>query len=424
MNLDASYYRATATPFAPCPPLVGHARADVAIVGGGLTGLSAALALSQLGYRVAVLEAETVGYGASGRAGGQILPGFGASMGTITRQRGPIAGRDLWWLSVAAVERVAELVAQYQIDCDFHHGALAAAITPAQEHQLIHDMDALIDQFDFFDMQFLDKPALSNYVNSPRYRAGLYFPQAAHLHPLNFTFGLAKAAQNAGAVIYESSRAVSFDFQKPASITTATGKLTAEFVVLAGNAYLQELAPLWDYVMPVGTYMIATVPIAESRLIECLPKPLAIYDLNCVLDYFRLTGDRRILFGGLASYSANPPPDLAAQLQANLHRVFPQLLDVKAEFSWGGNIAITQSRAPHFGYLHPHVLFAQGYSGHGLALATLAGELMANAIRGQAEQFDLLAQFRHWPFPGGRYLRRPLLTLAMSYFRLRDRLGF
>ncbi len=424
MSLTNSYYHATANVTLDCPSLQGSQTVDVAVVGGGLTGISSALALAKQGYRVALLEAKTLGYGASGRSGGQILPGFSADMNEIYRERGPIAGRDLWWLSVEAVNYVRNLVETHQIDCDLMDGALAAAITPKQEIKLVEDLNKLVDVFDFFDAQFIEQSELAHFVNSDRYRAGLFFPNAAHLHPLNFTLGLAQVAQNLGVKIYENSRAIEFDFGKPALIKTLQGELIAQYVVLGGNAYLPELAPLKSYVMPVSTFMIATAPLEMSQMAKCLPKKSAVYDLNFNLDYFRPSKDNRLLFGGVANYTAQESANTSTKLRKNLARAFPQISDLPVEFCWGGKVAITLNRTPHFGYLRPHVLFAQGYSGHGLALATLAGELIANAIRGSAEKFDLVAQFKHHPFPGGDYFRRPLLQLAVSYFRLRDRLGF
>ncbi|HQT64194.1 MAG: FAD-dependent oxidoreductase [Acidocella sp. 20-57-95] len=413
-----NYYQATTRVALETHPLQGDMNVDVAIIGGGITGVSAALHLAERGYSVALLEAEHIGWGASGRNGGQVLPGFGASQVKIKNLVGAAQAKRLWDLSMEAVDLLHGQVQRFGIPCDPQLGYLHAAIKPRQVRELHEAQD---------EMAALGAPAgailqgaeLQARLASPKYLAALEDGISGHIHPLNYTLGLAKAAQAAGAKLYSQTKVEHVAPGKIVRIRTNRGMVSAAFVLTAAGAYLKDLvAPIADYIMPVGTYIIATEPRADVQTL--IPRNEAVADLNFVLDYFRRSADDRMLFGGRVSYSTLPPASLPAAMLKRAQKVFPQLANARVEYCWGGNVDITQNRAPHFGRLADNILFAQGFSGHGVALTGLAGKLAAEAIAGQAERFDVFTQIPHARFPGGRAFKVPALLLATSYFRLRD----
>ncbi len=418
----ASYYAATAPAFPVQPPLEGEARADVGVVGGGLAGLAAARHLAERGYSVALLEAERIGWGASGRNGGQILADYGCGIARLEALLGSDAARTLWDFSVEALDDVRADVARLQIDCGWRDGHLSAALGPRQAAELRAWHAKLERVYGYARTRYVEGAALAEVVASPRYRAGLLDAGAGHLHPLAYTLGMARATQAAGVRLHEGSRVIRIETGAKPAAHTARGVLRCEHLVLAGNAYLGRLVPALDAkIMPVGTYIVATEPLGEARAAALLPRDAAIADTNFVLDYFRRSTDHRLLFGGRVSYSGLEPPDLVAGLRRRMKRVFPQLGDVAIDYAWGGFVDITMNRAPHFGRLAGgNVYFAQGFSGHGMALAGLAGKVIAEAVAGSAERLDLFARIPHRDFPGGRWLRTPTLVLAMLWHRLRD----
>lgn len=415
-----NYYEATAHSSAVTVPLDSDIAVDVAVVGAGLTGCSAALELAEHGYRVALLEAERIGFGASGRNGGQALTGFAADQVKVRRLMGESAAKRLWDMSVEAVKLLRARIDRYAIPCDLRRGHLHVAVKPRQVRALEAGAEELV-QLGVNDNRLLKGDELRARLASARYLAALYDPAACHIHPLNYTLGLAQAAIQAGAAIYTGTRVTRIEPSDPARLHTARGRVTARYLLLCGNAYLGDLAkPIAGYVMPTGTYIIATEP--RDDVPALISNDEAVSDLNFVLDYFRRSADNRLLFGGRVSYSALPPANLVASLLARARRVFPQLDGARVDYAWGGNVAITRNRLPHFGRLGRNTLFAHGFSGHGLALSGLAGKVMAEAIAGQAERFDVFSRIPHARFPGGRLFRMPTLVLAMAWFRLRDML--
>jgi gamma-glutamylputrescine oxidase len=415
-----NYYEATRRVELVTQPLTGDLTVDVAIIGGGITGISAALHLAERGYSVALLEAETIGWGASGRNGGQVLPGFGASQMKIKSLVGAADAKRLWDMSREAVDLLRAQIQRFGIPCDLETGYLHAAIKPRHLRALQETQHELAE-LGAPAGRILQGDELYSRLASKTYIAALEDDISGHLHPLNYTLGLAKAAQAAGAKLFTGARVTKVEPGKIITISTVKATLRASFLLAAGGAYLKDLmAPLAGYIMPVGTYIIATEPRADVKAL--IPRHEAVADLNFVLDYFRRSADDRMLFGGRVSYSTLPPPSLPASMLARMQRVFPQLHDARVEYCWGGNVDITQNRAPHFGRLADNILFAQGFSGHGVALTGLAGKLVAEAIAGQAERFDVFAKIPHARFPGGRRLRVPALLLATTYFRLRDML--
>lgn len=416
-----SYYAASRNLELDFAELEGEMSVDVCIVGSGITGCSAALHLAERGYSVAVLEAERVGWGASGRSGGQKIFGFGCEMGSLRRMVGRDDARRLWDMSAEAVDLLDTLVATHSIECDLVNGHLHAAIKPRQARALERWREELIREYGYDGIEILAGDELRAVVNTERYISGLFDPRSGHIHPLNYTLGLANAAHKAGAKFFESTRATRIEHGAAPVVHTPKGRVRARHLLLCANAYLNGLElKLWRRIMPVGTYILATEPLDKDRARELLPTNAAVADINFVLDYFRLSADRRMLYGGRVSYSTLEPLSIKQSIRARMVKVFPQLKDARVDYAWGGYVAITQNRAPHFGRIGRDIYFAQGFSGHGIALCGLAGKLMAEAIAGTAERFDVFARIPHMAFPGGRWFRTPALVLAMAWFRMRD----
>ncbi len=416
-----SYYAATRNRDFQFPTLEESLEFDVCVIGAGITGCSAALHLAERGYRVAVLESEKVGWGASGRSGGQKLHGFGCDLSVLRRGVGPDNTRKLWDMSLEAVDLLDDLVARHNIDCDSAAGYLHAAIKPRQRRELEEWVESMARDYDFHDLELVEGDALRNMIRSDRYIAGVSDPRCGHIHPLNYTLGLAAAAEKAGVQFFENSRVTRLERGTPNVVRTDSGQIRARYVVFCTNAHLDGLEPqLWHRIMPVGTYIVATEQLGEEKARSLLPGNAAVADVNFVLDYFRCSRDHRMLFGGRVSYSGIDPLSIKQAMRSRMLKVFPELEDAKIDYAWGGYVAITQNRAPHFGRLTDSVFFAHGFSGHGIALTGLAGKLIGEAVAGSAERFDVFARIPHMPFPGGRWFRTPALVLAMAWFQLRD----
>jgi gamma-glutamylputrescine oxidase len=418
----ASYYAATANDPARHPPLEGTLTADVCVIGAGLTGLSAALELAERGLSVAVLEASKVGWAASGRNGGQLIGGFACEIDTFDKHLGADEVKRVWAMGQEALAIVKARIAKHGIECDFVPGYITVANKPRHVDALRRWRDEAAKRFGHERFRYIEHAQMAHYVQSPRYVGGLYDPDSGHLHPLNYTLGLARAATAAGVRIFEDSCVSALSTEGGRHVArTANGSVRASFIVLACNAYLGTLAPaLSRKIMPVGTYLIATEPLGEARAKTLMPARAAVCDSRFVLDYFRPSADGRLLWGGKVSYSTLAPRNLADAMRRDMLKTFPHLADAKIDYAWGGLVDITMNRAPHFGRLSPTVYFAQGFSGHGVNTTALAGTLIAEAIGGQAARLDLFARIAHRDFPGGRILRTPALVLAMAAYRLKD----
>ncbi len=418
----ASYYVATAPIAAPRPPLQGTAAADVCIVGGGYTGLSAALHLAEAGYDVVLLEAKRLGWGASGRNGGQVGIGQRKAAGELVRMFGIERARALWELGRAGAELIAGLVAKHKIDCDLSAGQMIAAAKPAHYAEMADEVALLRDEFGYAEMQLLDRDGLRSLLSSEVFFGGVLDEGAAHLHPLNFCLGLGRAAEAAGARLFEDSRVLSYRPGRPALLRTAQGEVRAEHVVLACNGYLGGLEPrLAGRIMPINNFVVATEPLGAAAG-DLIRNGACVHDTRFVVNYFRLSADNRLIFGGGENYRRRFPSDIAAFVRPYLTRIFPQLASRPIDYAWGGTLAITMNRLPSVGRLDPNLFFAQGYSGHGVPIATLAGQLIAEALAGTAERFDVMASIPQSDFPGGTLLRYPGMVLGMLYYALRDRL--
>lgn len=415
-----SYYETTVERPAPHPPLEGTLGCDVAIVGAGLAGLSAAIELADRGYRVCILEARRAGDGASGRNGGQAIAGLACDHGIIEAQLGRDAARTVWAATLEALDLIAQRCTRFGIDCEWQPGYLNLAVNARKARALHSWLEHMQGRYGY-DAQWIAPADLPGWIDSARFHSGFHDPRSGHLNPLKYTLGLARAAVGLNVRIFEGTPVEALHDGPTVRLRTPRGELRAPHVLLAGNVYLQGLAPaLVPRIMPVGTYIVASAPLDPAQLKQLLPARSAVCDSNFVLDYFRPTADHRMLYGGRVSYSTATPHKLGASMQRRMARTFAQLASVRVAHAWGGFVDITMNRAPDFGRLAPNVYYVQGFSGHGLALTGLAGKLAAEAIAGQAGRFDVFARLQHRRFPGGPLLRTPALVLGMAYYRLRD----
>jgi len=419
-----SYYRASCNRPLDLGPLDGSRRADVCIIGGGYTGLSSALHLAERGYDVVLLEARKPGWGASGRNGGQLCSGQRKEQDTLSEMVGADAARKLWELAEDAKALAKSLIASHAIDCDLKPGIAHP------NHKSVYDADSrayvdlLREQYDYQQIEYLERDAMAALVGSDSYYGGTLDMGAAHLHPLNYALGIADAALAAGARLYESTVVEGYQEGSPNRVLTNRGVVEADSIVLACNGYLGKLEKrVSGKIMPINNFIVATEPLSPGQLKTINPRDVAIADSRFVVNYYRLSADKRMLFGGGENYRQNFPADIASFVRRPMLQVYPQLADTRIDYAWGGTLAVTLNRMPHFGRLGRHgTYFAQGYSGQGVAMATLAGKLIADAIAGEAEGFDLFGTIPTREFPGGDLLRWPGLVLGMSYYALRDRL--
>jgi len=418
-----SYYAATAPVRPPRMPAQGELRADVAIVGGGYTGLSAALHLAEAGMDVIVLEAHRVGWGASGRNGGQCASGQRREQDELEQRYGRETALQLWRLGEEAKALVRALIAEHEIDCDVAPGVLHAFHRERFVARGRAYAEKLASEYGYAHARFLERDEIRATVASPGYFGGVLDTGAFHLDPLKYAIGLAGAAEAAGARIFEGSRVANLLQGKRVAIRTQTATISADHLLLACNGYLGGLAPqVAARVMPINNFIVATEPLGEAGARALIANDAAVADSRNVINYFRLSRDHRLLFGGCESYGYRFPADIGASVRKPMLAVFPQLADARIEFAWGGTLAITMSRMPALQRLASNVLSASGYSGHGITIATLAGKLCAEAIAGRAGRFDVFANLPQRRFPGGTAMRWPLLVLAMTWSALLDRI--
>jgi gamma-glutamylputrescine oxidase len=408
-------------------PLRGDVRCDVCVVGGGISGLSAALHLAERGMSVTLLEADHLGFGGSGRSGGQSIFGYACEQSTLEKAVGAADARRMWDIAIEGMNLQRDLIVKHAIDCHYAPGHMIVAMKPRHDRALEEEVESLARKYDYRSLRLIGRDELRSLVASERYTSALFDSNGGHLHPYRYTRGLGTAAARAGVAIHEDSGVVKIDIAQNATadsvLHTATGSVRARHVVIAGGALLGDLVPeLSRKLIDVGTYVAATQPLGEERARSLITNGAAVADMNWIIDYFRLSADHRLLFGGRVSYSGVDPFDSSRILRARIAAVFPQLTEARVEYAWGGYLDITTNRAPHFGRLGPNTYFIQGLSGHGMVIAGIAGKLASEAIAGNAGRFDLYSKIRHVDFPGGALLRRPALVLAMMWFRLKDML--
>lgn len=420
----SSYYAASAHPAPMRPPLQGVQQVDVCVIGAGYTGLSTALHLAERGYQVAVLEAARVGWGASGRNGGQIVNSYSRDMDVIERRHGKAAATALGAMAFEGGRIIRERIERYGIQCDLKTGNVFAAFTQKQLDELAAKK-RLWESHGHTGLQLIDREGMRGIVASQQYAGALLDNWGGHLHPLNLALGEAAALESLGGRIFEQSAALKIHPGARVRVETAGGEISSRFLVVAGNAYLGELVPaLAEKSLPCGTQVITTERLSESLAKSLLPGDHCVEDCNFLLDYYRLTADNRLLYGGGTVYGARDPGEVERLIRPKMLKTFPQLADYKIEFGWTGNFSLTLSRLPQAGRMGDNIYYSQGCSGHGVTYTHLAGRLLAEAIDGDSARFDHFAGLPHYPFPGGRALRVPMLTLGAWWYGLRDRLGW
>jgi gamma-glutamylputrescine oxidase len=419
----ASYYAATATPLDPFPVLRGAVTADVCVVGGGYMGLSAALHLAEAGHNVVLVEAHRVGFGASGRNGGQVGSGQRLDQDELERMVGREDARRLWDIAEDAKALVRNLITRHQMPVPFRPGVAYACRTEAEVRHGRAYAERLARDYNYTQLETLDRTAIRRLIGSDAFAGGGIDRGAGHIHPLNFAIGLAKAAAAAGVRIFEKTQALQINEGSKPQVLTNAGSVTCNHLILAGNGYLGNLAPAYAArVMPINNFIIASEPLGD-RARDLLVEPIAVADTKFVVSYWRLADDNRLLFGGGETYRYRFP-DIIKTVTKPMLEIYPQMKDVKIDYAWGGTLAITMNRMPALMRLQPNILAASACCGHGIALATMTGKILADAVHNTSASFDILANLPQRSFPGGVALRWPLLVLAMTWYSLRDRLGY
>ena len=418
-----SYYAASANNAPQRPALQGEVETDVCIIGAGYTGLSTALFLLENGFKVSIVEAAKVGFGASGRNGGQIVNSYSRDIDVIERTVGPKQAQLLGQMAFEGGRIIRERIAKYDIQCDLKDGGVFAALTGKQMGHL-ESQKKLWERYGHTQLELMDAKRIREVVATENYVGGMLDMSGGHIHPLNLALGEAAAVEALGGVIYEQSPATRIERGANPVVHTPEGRIKAKFVVVAGNAYLGNLVPeLASKSMPCGTQVITTEPLSDEVAASLLPQDYCVEDCNYLLDYYRLTGDKRLIYGGGVVYGARDPANIEAIIRPKMLKTFPQLKNVKIDFAWTGNFLLTLSRLPQVGRIGDNIYYSQGCSGHGVTYTHLAGKVLAEALRGQAERFDAFAGLPHYPFPGGRLFQVPFSAIGAWYYTLRDKLG-
>ncbi len=420
--LNNSYYAATANAWETRAALIGQDTCDICIIGGGFTGLSAALACAENGLSVILLEAETIGFGASGRNGGQLIPGLRWGMREIDAEFGRERAKAIFDLAWSAVSRVNDRIKKHDIKCDIKSGHLEAAYKPAHFGDMQNEAEFLSATFGWDSIDVVQPNEMSRHINGGGYHGGIYDHKGGHFHPLNYALGLANAAKSEGVRIFEHSPVSNYsDNGSSVEIKVNGGaSVKAKNVIVATDAWIGGLdRDLGSYTVPIMNYNIATAPLPDAD--NLLPSDAAVADSRFVLNYFRLSADKRMIFGGGEKYIQRPPADIAGFVRKHMTKVFPSLSHIPIAYAWGGKVAVTSNRLPHMGR-KGNVFYAHGFSGHGALITTLAGELLAEAAAGTIQRFDVFASLQHSRFPGGKLLSQPLATLGLMWYAIKDRL--
>ncbi len=413
-----SYYAATANWQTDYPELEGAIEADVAIVGGGFSGVATAVELSERGYKVVLLESNRIGWGASGRNGGQIIGGYGQNPGAFRSTIGSEGVDIVEGMGVECVDIIKQRIEKYNIDCDLKWGYCEVGLK--KRHLKSYQQWAEDDPA----MRLLDQDQIKEYVNSELYLGGYYREDWGHIQPLNLCLGEAKVAQSLGANIFENSQVTNITYGDNPVVTTQKGSVKAGHVILCGNAYMGKLVPYLDArVLPATSCIIGTEPLSDEQLQQTMVRDVAVCDSRTALDYYRLSADKRLLFGGLSNYTGLEPTNAEAVMRNKMAKVFPSLKNVKVDYSWSGRMGISVRRMPQIGRLkNSNILYASGYSGHGVAPTHMTGRLLAEAVDGNTHRFDIMNKMFHLPWPGGKLLRRPAMAAGMMFYKIRDAL--
>ncbi len=420
-----SYYAATTNPQPVYPKLETDKSTDVVIVGGGFSGVNTALELAERGYAVTLLEANRIAWGATGRNGGQIIGGVGDKDPELfAKSIGKNDVKSINQMGFEATEIIRERIAKYNIDCDLKWGYCDVAIKPRHMKALTAFQAHQSNIGNPHKLQLLDAEKIKHYVGSNYYCGGLLNATGnGHVHPLNLCAGEAKAAHKLGASIYEQSAVLDIEHGTQIKVRTASGSMTAKYLVLCGNAYMGDLVPkLSKKVLPASSSIIATEPLSEDLAKAVMPADVAVCDPRTALDYFRLSADKRMLFGGLSNYTGLEPAYVKGLMRKKMLKVFPQLESVNIDYGWSGKMGIGINRMPQLGRLANNAFYVQAYSGHGVAPTHIMGRIIAEMIDGKPERFDTFTRIYHWPFPGGKWLRRPGMALGMLYYKILDEL--
>ena len=421
--LEKTYYAATANPAPNRPPLQGDVHADVCVIGAGYTGLSTALFLAEAGLQVVVLEAVKVGFGASGRNGGQLVNSYSRDIDTVAQQVDANAAKLIGDMAFEGNRIIRERIARYNIACDLKNGGVFAAFNDKQMHHL-EAQQKLWASYGYDKVELLDKAQLRAIVHTDQYVGGSIDHGGGHMHSLNLALGEAAAIESHGGKIYEHSAVTKIERGASPIVHTAQGRVLAKKVVVAGNAYLGNLVPeLSAKSMPCGSQVVTTEVLSDDMVQDLIPNGECVEDCNYLLDYYRITGDNRLLYGGGVVYGARDPSNVEALIRPKMLKTFPQLKDVKIDFAWTGNFLLTVSRLPQVGILNEHIYYSQGCSGHGITYTHLAGKVLSEAILGRPERMNAFAQLPHYPFPGGRMFSAPFSAIGAAWYSLRDRLG-
>lgn len=416
-----SYYAVSVNTVTNFAPLEGAKRADVCVVGAGFTGLSTALCLAERGYNVHVVEANKVGWGASGRNGGQIIGGISGEE-RLVKQHGQGVREMIWDMRWAGHNIIRERVQKYAIECDLKYGYLDVAIKARHLRDLHADEERLAAHNFPFEFKMLSKAETQETIGTDAYIGALMNMGNGHLHPLNLCVGEAYAAVSQGVTIYEQSPVLTIDKGSRPEVITRQGSVSADFVVIAGNAYHLLEKKLRGIMFPVHSFIIATEPLDEDLVKTVNPQDLAVCDQNFVLEYFRLSADKRLLFGGRCNYFGSDPEVIEKQLRPRMLKIYPGLAATKIDFAWGGRIGVPLNRVPQLGRISANVFYCQGYSGHGVNVTHLAGQIMADAVAGTFERFDIFASVKPFVVPGAHTFSRPMVALGMLFYQLKDRL--
>ncbi|MGF1846510.1 NAD(P)/FAD-dependent oxidoreductase [Vibrio lentus] len=424
MNKHTDSFYANSIPNMPeFPQLQGNIECDVCVVGAGFSGLSTALHLAEKGFKVVVLESAKVGFGATGRNGGQIVNSYSRDVDVIESRYSQPQAKALCDMIFEGGDVIRGLIDKYDIECDHKRGGLFTALNKKQLNGLEHHKKNW-ERYGNDQLTMLDAGQVEEAVGTQAYTGGLLDMRGGHIHPLKLALGEAAAFVSLGGQIFEQSAVTSIEKGISPVARTANGSVKSKYLVLAGNAYLGGLAPsISNKAIPCGTQVVATEPLTDEQLKQVLPSDYCVEDCNYLLDYFRLSADKRLLFGGGVVYGARDPQDIESLIRPKLEGIFPQLKGIKIDYTWTGNFLLTYSRMPQFGAFDDNIYYLQGYSGHGVTCTHLAGKLLAEALTGHAERFDAFAQLKHYAFPGGRHFQIPFTAVGAAYYNLRDKLA-